>query len=47
MEQGRIKLPPVLFPGPGSPRETEIRRVEFDFMRGTRPGKDGAARERQ
>ena len=46
MEQGRVKLPPVLFPGMGSPIESEIRRIEFDAGRGTRAGRGGAAHER-
>ena len=40
MDKGRMKPIPVLFPGMGSPMETEIRRVEFDMSRGTRAAKE-------
>ena len=46
MTKGHVKLPPVLFPGMGSPLETEIRRIEFDMGRGTRSVREGAANER-
>jgi len=46
MQRGRMKPVPVLFPGIGSPIESEIRRVEFDETRGTRAGMESAAYER-
>ena len=46
MDNGRIKPVPVLFPGVGSPLQTEIRRIEFDMSRGTRAGREGRGHER-
>ncbi len=41
MDKGRMKPVPAMFPGMGSPLETEIRRIEFDAGRGTRALKEG------
>lgn len=46
MDKGRMKPVPMLFPGMGSPLETEIRRIEFDMSRGTRSDRAGAGDER-
>ena len=45
MDKGRMKPAPVLFPGMGSPLETEIRRIEFDMSRGTRAVREGMQHE--
>lgn len=45
MDKARMKPVPVLFPGMGSPLETEIRRIEFDAGRGTRAVREGEAHE--
>lgn len=47
MERGHIKHMPVLFPGMGSPLETEIRRIEFDWGRGVRMRRAEENHERQ
>ena len=41
MDKGRMKPVPILFPGMGSPVETEIRRTELDMSRGTRAVREG------
>ena len=46
MDNGRTKPVPVLFPGVGSPLQTEIRRIEFDMGRGTRACREGRGNER-
>ena len=45
MDRGRMKPVPMLFPGMGSPLETEIRRIEFDQASGTRAEKGGWSNE--
>lgn len=45
MDKGRMKPVPILFPGMGSPLETEIRRIEFDMGRGTRAVREGNIHE--
>ena len=45
MDKGRMKPVPVMYPGVGSPMETEIRRIEFDMSRGTRAVREGENHE--
>ena len=45
VDKGRMKPVPALFPGMGSPLETEIRRIEFDVSRGTRAVREGINNE--
>lgn len=46
MNNGYVKMPPILFPGAGNPMEKEIRRVEFDADRPARPARKENGYER-